>query len=746
MASGSAGKVYFVLYLAVILELLIIIVERDEAEEHLLAKQKESMKILESILGQMQTGAGSEGINTRPQDQITLKPAGYIKEPGDPEIKEDRTYVIEVGVTDVSNMKIDNSASPEDKKDFEKKRKMLANVQELEYQVFYNSSEDPNNAPVFIMDDVARKTKFAELAEGTQVGDLGWQFQSMRKIELDVSTTQDYRNPIYKPYSLVKGPSFVPPGKTDDSAFTYSQEKTDNLAQLNYGNSITKRAFMVRFQPPVKGGWYKLRFSSRTNKVLGVASTEEGSGVAELNPEAKINIGTVQLKVKDLIKVEKELRKKLGSFSVPTADDLRNKKINLEDFNKRIIDAKSKAAEIAAQAGPSDQEKASLPNRVELYGYIAKLLAPGLSQDFEQNRGSIEFNVFVMNPPPRPTAPPKITLETDLVRVFEGQGYIEVPCQVFPSSGNPKFSVKDIAGAEIRAGNSAATTGEGFISKILYIPIQSANTTPGSYNIKVAWEGNGKISEEVPMNVQVFPSKQNGDVFSAITNPDDIESAFDLSMGDLILLPAAATAATGISPSEFSMNVKSDNGVLDATIKGKLRIDASDAKYVPESAKSLNFEIYWKSRYNEKDPPLLIYKKSFEVNPPRPRLRGLPVVGSPNQAQIFDITNFEIEPPSVRSDDGNTKLGQLEGTPEFAIDPSDVKIVNLDAKEVKYTLKLVGSPKQAGNKFTIQAQLIGPRYRPGRLKGSFRISVKASSVINGQRATKSRKYTVQVGF
>ena len=59
MSGGGAGKVYFVLYLAVILELLIIIVERDEAEEHLVKRQKESMKIVESILSQLQTGAGS---------------------------------------------------------------------------------------------------------------------------------------------------------------------------------------------------------------------------------------------------------------------------------------------------------------------------------------------------------------------------------------------------------------------------------------------------------------------------------------------------------------------------------------------------------------------------------------------------------------------------------------------------------------------------------------------------------------
>ena len=35
MSKGGAGKVYFILYLAVLLELLIIIVERDDAEDEL---------------------------------------------------------------------------------------------------------------------------------------------------------------------------------------------------------------------------------------------------------------------------------------------------------------------------------------------------------------------------------------------------------------------------------------------------------------------------------------------------------------------------------------------------------------------------------------------------------------------------------------------------------------------------------------------------------------------------------------
>src|ERR1700679_891070 len=38
---GGAGKVYFILYLAVLLELLIIIVERDDAEEELRKEKDE---------------------------------------------------------------------------------------------------------------------------------------------------------------------------------------------------------------------------------------------------------------------------------------------------------------------------------------------------------------------------------------------------------------------------------------------------------------------------------------------------------------------------------------------------------------------------------------------------------------------------------------------------------------------------------------------------------------------------------
>ena len=63
---GGAGKVYFILYLAVLLELLIIIVERDDAEEELrkekLAleqKTKRIQLIAETIINSLRSSATS---------------------------------------------------------------------------------------------------------------------------------------------------------------------------------------------------------------------------------------------------------------------------------------------------------------------------------------------------------------------------------------------------------------------------------------------------------------------------------------------------------------------------------------------------------------------------------------------------------------------------------------------------------------------------------------------------------------
>ena len=97
MSGGGAGKVYFILYLAVILELLIIIVDRDDAEEGLRKQTQEIQLIVQRILASLQT-TGTQ-ISTTPRDEITLDPTSQNKK------NEERTYRVTVNVGDTSSVR-----------------------------------------------------------------------------------------------------------------------------------------------------------------------------------------------------------------------------------------------------------------------------------------------------------------------------------------------------------------------------------------------------------------------------------------------------------------------------------------------------------------------------------------------------------------------------------------------------------------------------------------------------------------
>lgn len=96
MSGSGAGKVYFVLYLAVVLELLIIIVDRDDAENGLRKQTREIQQIVQQILASLQTSGAQ--ITTTPQDEITLDPTARNKS------NEEKTYKITVNVGDTNEV------------------------------------------------------------------------------------------------------------------------------------------------------------------------------------------------------------------------------------------------------------------------------------------------------------------------------------------------------------------------------------------------------------------------------------------------------------------------------------------------------------------------------------------------------------------------------------------------------------------------------------------------------------------
>lgn len=527
MSKGGAGKVYFVLYLAVILELLIIIVERDEAEEHLVAKQKETMSIVQNILGQLQTGGGTEGISTRARDEITIPENGAEK--GEIKIRQDREFFIEIGVNDLFGVKMPDK---ENKKTYVEELKnliRLANVQELEYQIFFHKSKS-EYVPVFPSDDSLNSIKLKDpdqIVSSEVDGDM-WKLKFKRGLKLNIDATMEsggskeekWLYPAYTkmPDSIGSVKGFAPDTSVaKDNFFRYSATRTDEMAQMNRGK-YKKKAFYVHFAAPSEeAGWYKLRFYSKTNKILGVSGDIKQG---DIDPESEVSIGTVKLKVKNLQAVGRDLYRDEVISKITKIDDFRKAVMEAKDDDVRRQIVRKFDAEIDAELSKLRTDQATASEKkyleiteqignVELYRYIAKLLAPGASDSFEQNRASYQIDIRVIKPP-ADIAQPYVS-DIDPVYGFD-QARLGFTFSSGPFKGNnlPTAVIKSENGQEtplviepLTGGIASANQTKG--GSRTYRALASKSLPAGKYTIKVTQSAGAK-KDTKEAQAQVFES------------------------------------------------------------------------------------------------------------------------------------------------------------------------------------------------------------------------------------------------
>lgn len=621
---GGAGKVYFVLYLAVVLELLIIIVERDEAEENLHRKQKQTMQIVESILSQLQAGSGSEGINTKPQDQITLvEPGVNVKDELGVDIKPDRSYKVVVGVTDVSDEL--SRRDGEGDNDYSQrilKLVELGNVEELEYQIFFSSNPDPNNAPLFptAQDLKKQKVDFTKFSPGQTIQGPNqdvWEFIGVRKLALNkektfqnISITRQTTkielkdlDPNYNlPVSI--GPSMSPPGISQDSIFFYSKAETD------ISKSIKNRVFTVNFQPDRRAGWYKLRFASRTNRILGVRPTQKAT---EVSPDTKINIGTVQLTVGDLEKVKKELQARLDKYGLPS-DDVLIKENDVDKFDNILEQAQQKAFK--------EDDARDIVSKIKLYGYIAKLLAPGQSISFAQNQASMEYNVRVILPENK-GATPEIVLPQ--VRTFDKvPASFQFTISPFMGEGNNRVSgiVKNSSGATVasivaapltKTVNGTPIPAPARGGKRDYLGTIDKNLAAGRYTIVMTHSIGGKSTPR-EAELQVFETALTQE------NKEYLQRRFDRAyygtyhMGNTSFVPASGGT---IRPEEFRIYISTDDQGSQVTPIEGLSIPQNRAPYLSSKSNSVKLKLTWKQPETGKEIDILPEESAdIKLKPP----------------------------------------------------------------------------------------------------------------------------------
>ncbi|MCS7000231.1 MAG: hypothetical protein RML15_08380 [Bacteroidota bacterium] len=716
MAKGGAGKVYFVLYLAVILELLIIIVERDEAEEHLIQKQKESMKIVESILSQLQVGTGTEGISTRPQDEITLQDAS-MRVAGGPQIKQDRLYEVIVGVTDVSTA--DKLEGLDPKEAAEKMRNLikLANVQELDYQIFYHPSNVPDRAPPFPSDDSLRKMRidFSRFSEGQEFGDAvdgaRWKLLALERLELQVDQVSDYRRPVYKSTLKIGDIRRFAPPTAADSAFIYLQNLTDEEAR-NSGGRYKKRYFLVRFQPAGQPGWYKLRFASRTNRILGVRSDVPPT---EVPLEEKVNIGTVQLKIKDLLQVKKNIVEQLSGIPLPSSDDLAQGKITVDEFDEQIQAVIKRVKDESDADDPKAQERM---RRIELYSYIAKLLAPGASAFFDQNRASYAINVRVVKPNIPPPSDP-VVYAADAKYVFDRLPRVEIPFTASPYDpaklptvrSNPVLPVKVV---DVGPAQQAAASSDPTAQARNYKIVIEQSIPAGDYELTITHANRiGKTTDKTVL-LKSFESK--------LENLDDVRANVENCYfgSELEILPVPADGKK-ISAGQYLINAIIGNEQSQPVRGLQYR------REIPCGANSVSVDILWE------DPDT---KERVSLLPSGP-LQGTPKQRPPKIVttdvkydQIVDprvpvvvVKNIKILPPII--DVGGAKAGPN--------DIFDFKVVIQKADIAGYKVT-AQNPRAAAGGYEVELRLDGPPLRRGKVEGNVTliVSAKAKNKCNGE--------------
>lgn len=746
---GGAGKVYFILYLAVILELLIIIVERDEAEEGLLKKQRETMRIVQSILSQLQSGSGTEGINTRPQDEITIPPPGInMREIMGTDIKSSRKYFVEVGVTDVSaELKRHEGESEKEYLERIKVAAKLANVQEIEYQIFYSPSADPLNAPLFPTDEELLKSHidFTKFSPGQTVSASDgstWEFLSLRKLSIDQSKTDEiiadnlqhitleHLEPFYPPTKrLAIGPPYSP-GNNEDSVFFYSKEETAMKGTAPQTSNLRKRVFIVNFQPPSRAGWYKLRIYSRTNRILGVVKEQRGAEVPE---DTRINIGTVTLTVRDLNKVKKELEALLIKYNLPPEDMLANA-TSYDDVVKF-----DEMLQNSIKLASTEENAAEVISKIKLYGYIIKLLTPGQSMMFPQNMNSIGFNVRVITPRPA-VSEPTVTISSYFAQFdavepvidftispYQGSTANIVEGRILDESGSPVARLicrgeDEIAGAivpkPVVGGNR------------IYRGIAERQLAPGKYKIEITHRLAGRTKTETA-ELEIFKTGLTSESEQTISNKLSY-AAF----GDKIYFNAIPTSGAKIKADQFRIYLATDKDPQKPADIG-LAIPPERGLYLPCQAREVITKITWVQPITGRE--IDIYPtKRVEIKQLEPKVNVNDKIESKTQSGtkvIVRIRNIKIADvedgsggatkPDITLKVGRPKVeGRLSGIVEIASDPT------IEKEETSYSITvelLVNLPRGQDD---ISGTLTVPVYASALNKCNGIRSVETSKNIN----------------
>ncbi len=671
MSKGGAGKVYFVLYLAVILELLIIIVERDEAEEHLIRKQKEAEEIVEAVMAQLNTGFGASGVNALPQDEITLlDPAvlSGVSERDRP--KDERTYQVRVSTVKIKDILGDDL--PDDVPSKRKRIKeiiQLFNVQDLKLLDSLNESNQVEN--LFL-----------------KINDL-WINQKTDEIVNKIGAKRSISDAFGDSYEFLKAITPDSLSYGGDASTTASFRFSPHLTTLDkaaFESGIKVFEYTFKQKSP---GLYRVNLSSKTNNILGVSGIDDKKGD---NPEDVISIGTIQLSRKQLAKVEDRLQQTFGS----KVEALCNKFETVDAFTYQQF-SQEMDAEVASMdySKIGVKSKSDMLRRAELLKNITVLLH-GDANQMEQNNPTFRFEVFVKKPTIE-RAEPCIADLLNSQRVLSGVSKVVIPFTVNNYRGVlPTVTVtpSDVAVKVIPLGQAAQATG-GARNQPFEIHVEGVSTTggPKTYSVKFT---NVKLCDESEENVStiaVFPSE--------LANKGAMDILLDkrVTIGKKLRLPVNPSAGGEIPANQYEMSYTLNGQVNTFQGTNPLQVEVP---CVPKSTTSLNVKVKWRykpigSQYTE---DVVLYDKT--VSQAR---QGAPEIDLSKSSESWDAKALKLIVSGIKIESPRIDCGQDAPEKDLKVD------VKLDKPSVgKYNVFSSIEPEGSGS-YRVILQLKGPRMK-----------------------------------
>jgi len=699
MSKGGAGKVYFVLYLAVILELLIIIVERDEAEEHLIRKQKEAEEIVEAVMAQLNTGFGASGVNALPQDEITLlDPAilSGVSERDRP--KDERTYQVRVSTVKIKDILGDDL--PDEAAAKRKRIKeiiQLFNVQDLKIVDSLNQTSQVENLTL----------KLNDLWLNQKTDQVVSKLSGKKSISDAYGETKEFLKAI-TPDSLSYGGDAA-----TVASFRFSPHLT-TLDKIAFEGGIKVFEYTFKQKSP---GLYRVNLSSKTNTILGVSGLDD---TKTGNPEDVISIGTIQLTRKQLAKVEDRLKQTFGS----KVEALCSKFQTVDAFTYQQY-----SMEMDAEVATMDHAKIGLKSksdmlrRAELLKNITVLLH-GDANQMEQNNPTFQFEVFVKKPTIE-RAEPCVADLLNSQKVLSGVQMVVIPFTVNNYRGElPSVSVtpSDVAVKVVPLGQAAQAAG-GARNQPFEIHIEGVSTTGSvkTYTLKFTNIKLCDVSEENAMTIAVYPSE--------LSNKSTMDNLLDkrVTIGKKLRLPITPSAGGEIPANQYEMSYMLNGQLFTFPGTNPLQIEVP---CIPKSTNSLNVKVKWRykpigSQYTE---DVVLYDKT--VNQAR---QGAPEIALDKSQESWDgkamkliVSGIEIILPPTDCEPSGKAVKASEKDLKY-----DVKI---DKPSVgKYNVFATIEPEGSGN-FRVTLQLKGPRMK----FGGDNIELAITANVGGALVTESK--------